>query len=441
MRVLVMLLTVTASAQTLPLSMRQAVEIALEPGGATRVNLAVEAVHQAESRKGQARAALLPLVESQFTQDSRTINLQALGVQSAFQKAFDFPLLKIEIPSEVGPFTVADARATGSQTIFDLSAIRRYQAANAGVSAARAADDAARDAVAAQVAKTYLAALRAEASLEAATANVDLAEALLDLAQNQLAVGTGTGIDVSRAQVQLQNERQLLLVAQNQRTRARLELLRSMGMELDTEIELTDELSYQEWEIPSLEEALPAALRLRGDWLAQQQRERSASLTQSAVKWERLPVLRAFGNYGTIGNGLDDAIPTRTYGIQLSLPVFDGGRRDYRRGEAASLYREERIRTSDLRDQIELEIRLALDGLESASDQVRVAEEGLAVAGDEVARAERRFRSGITNSIEVTDAQSRLARARENRIAALTAYLSAQLALGEAMGTVEEWIR
>jgi len=436
MRILaVIMVAACASAQTLPLSMRQAVEIALEPGGSAKVELAAEAIRQAESRKGQARAALLPQVEAQYTQDSRTVNLDAFGVK------FDIPGLPVEMPSKVGPFTVADARASGSQTIFDFSAIRRYQAAGAGVSAAKAADEAVRDAVAAQVAKIYLAALRAEAGLEAATANVELAEALLGLAENQLAAGTGTGLDVSRARVQLQNERQLLLVAQNQRTRTRLELRRSMDIELDAEIELTDELSYGETDMPTLEEALATALNSRGDWLAQQQRERGARLNRSAVKWERLPSVAAFGNYGAIGNGLDDAFPTRTYGIQVRVPVFDGGRRDYRRGETASLLREETIRTVDLRVQIELDIRLALDGLESAADQVAVAEEGLVLAGDELARAERRFRAGITNSIETTDAQSRLARARENRIAALTAYLSAQLDLGQAMGTVEELIQ
>jgi len=430
-----LMVAASASAQTLPLSMREAVEIALEPDGNTRVELAAEAIRQAQSRKGQSRAALLPQVESGFTYDSRTVNLKAFGVR------FEIPGLPIETPSMVGPFTVADARANGSQTIFDFSAIRRYQAAGAGVAAAKAESDATRDAVAAQVAKAYLAALQAQARVEAVTANVELAEALQELAENQLTAGTGTGLDVARARVQLQNERQLLLVAENQRTRARLVLMRSMDLDLAAEIELTDELSYKAGEIPTLEEALATALDERGDWLAQQRREESARLNQSAVKWERLPSVSAFGNYGAIGSSLNDAIPTRTYGIQLRVPVFDGGRREYRRGEAASLLRQESIRTEDLRAQIEVEIRLALDGIASAAEQVEVAEEGLDLAADELARAERRFRAGLTNSIETTDAQSRLERARENRIAALTAYLGAQLDLGQAMGTVEELIQ
>ena len=60
-------------------------------------------------------------------------------------------------------------------------------------------------------------------------------------------------------------------------------------------------------------------------------------------------------DYGTIGSSMDNALPTRTYGVQVRVPVFDGGRRDARRAESESQYRQERTRTRDLREQVELE--------------------------------------------------------------------------------------
>ena len=236
--------------------------------------------------------------------------------------------------------------------------------------------------------------------------------------------------------VQLSNERQLLLVADNGRTRAHLELLRAMDLKLETSLELTDELSYHPTEPFAAEQALETALASRADWTTQQRREEAARLNLSAGKWERLPSVAAFGDYGAIGNGIGDSFSTRTYGISVRVPVFDGGRADAERAETSSLLRQERIRTSDLRARIELEIRLALDSLHSAAEQVAVAEEGLKLAGNELAQAERRFRAGVTNSVEVTDAQNRLARARDNRIAALFNHESARLDLGQAMGTI-----
>src|ERR1700685_744470 len=99
---------------------------------------------------------------------------------------------------------------------------------------------------------------------------------------------------------------------------------------------------------------------------------------------ERLPSVSSFANYGTIGSGITSAFPTRTYGVTLRVPIFDGGRREGRRAEAESQLRQERVRSSDLKDQIDLDVRLALDELASAEDEVKVAAEGLTLAENEL---------------------------------------------------------
>ena len=120
----------------------------------------------------------------------------------------------------------------------------------------------------------------------------------------------------------------------------------------------------------------------------------------------------------------------------MRVPVFDGGRRDARRAEGASLYRQEQVRTRDLLEQIDLDVRTALDAMRSAADQVRVAEEGLGLADSELTQARRRYDAGVANSLEVTDAQTRLERARDNRIAALFNYQLARIDTALATGAV-----
>jgi outer membrane protein TolC len=423
------------SRPVLELSLKQAVEIALAPEGNTRVQLAQELIRQAQTRSAQARAALLPSIESSMAQQNQTRNLAAFGIQ------ISLPLPGFQFPERVGPFSTFDLRATASQSIFDLGSIRRFQASRAGLQAAQAESDSARDQVAGQVAKLYLAVLVTEAKLDAARANLELAEALVKLAINQKSAGTGTGIDVTRAKVQAANQRQRLVVATNERRQAHLQLLKAMGLKLDTEVQLTDSLAYAPVDSVTLEEAKGIALKSRADLKAQHSREENARLGYSATRLERVPSLVAFGDYGTIGTGIDHALPTRTYGVLLRVPLFDGGRRDARRNESFSQLRQERVKTNDLRAQIELEIRLALDALRSAEEQVKVAEEGLQLAQDEVAQAQRRYQAGVTSSLEVTDAQTRLERARENRIAALFGYNAARIDLGQAMGAVRRMIQ
>jgi len=166
-------------------------------------------------------------------------------------------------------------------------------------------------------------------------------------------------------------------------------------------------------------------------------------LNANSVKLERLPSLYAYADYGSTGTNGDivSLLPTRDYGFTLRVPIFDGGRRDARRAEAASQFRQERVRTNDLNEQVELEIRTALDSLHSAEEQLKVAEEGLTLSDSELTQARRRFEAGVASNLEVTDAQTRLERARDNRIAALFSYNVARIDLGRAMGNVRRMIQ
>lgn len=421
-----------AAGPVLRLSLGRAVEMALSPEGNQRVQLAQEAVRQAEARSGQARAALLPNVEASFGAQSKTLSLGVLGLQTL--PGFSFPVF-------VGPFSVWDARASFSQSILDFSSTQRLRASRVGVDVAKAEDDSTRDQVAAQVARLYITALRADATLETAKANRTLAEALLRLANDRLETGVGTGIEATRAQVQLANEQQRVLAAETERRRAHLQLLKALNLKLDAALELSDKLAVVPVAVFTPEQAVALARESRADLKARDRRREHARLDYSAVQRERLPSLVGFADYGAFGSGIDRALPTRTYGISVRLPVFDGGRREARQSENLSLLREEEIRRKDLQGQVELEVRQALDNLRSSEQQVKVAEEGLGLAENELAQARRRYEAGLANSLEVTDAQTRLARARDNHTAALFSYNLARIDLGEAMGTIRSMIQ
>ena len=147
---------------------------------------------------------------------------------------------------------------------------------------------------------------------------------------------------------------------------------------------------------------------------AQQQKQAAASLNYGAARAQRLPTVAAFGDYGALGRDLPSARATNTFGVSVRLPLFDGGRREAHRSDALSQLDQERIRTRDLERQIELEVRLAMESLYSAQSQVDTANEGLALANNELAQAKRRYEAGVANSLEATDAQTRLDRARDN---------------------------
>jgi outer membrane protein len=421
----------------LPLSLKKAVQIALTAEGSPKVALAEESIREAQARKTEARGALLPDFESSINDERETTNLHAFGFSNS-----TLPFLPpgVNFPTIVGPFSVFDARATASQTVFDFSTIKRFQQSKVNLEAVKSDFDATKNQVSDQVARAYLNTLRAEAALETAHANVDLSKALRDLAEQQKEAGTGTGLDVTRADVQLANDNQHLVVAENDRRRAGLQLLRAMGLKMDVEVVLTDKLDYKPTDIGTLEAALADAHKTRAELIAQRQREHAANLNYGSVRAERLPSVNASANYGSIGSVITNAAATYLYSVSVRVPLWDGGRRDARRAESLSEYRQEQTRTRDLEQQVELDVRLAFDSIHSAAVEVETAQGGVALSEQELAQARRRYQAGVAYSLEVTDAQTRLDRARDNLINALYDYNVARIDLATATGRIREYV-
>ena len=430
---LLLMLSLPGAAQEgkpMPLSLAKAVEIALAPDGAARVQLASELVDQADARRRQALSALLPNVAGAYTFRSFTNNVAALGIVFPTVPGFTFKTL-------LGPVETNDMRASATLSVFDLSAIRRYQASKAQVQAVKSDGDAARNQVKGAVAKAYLNAVRAEAALDTARANLALAQRLLKLARSQKDSGTGTGIEITRAEVSLASEKQRLIVATQDQNDAVLQLLRVMNLNLDVVPELTDKLRYVPADIPEPAKVIAAARELRPELKAQSERERSARLNYDSAKSERLPSALAFGDYGVLGQTSGPTLPTRSVGVSVRIPLWDGGRTDARRAESASQLRQEGIRTRDTARQVELEIRLSLEALKSAESQVAVAREALSQSGRELEQAERRVAAGVASGLEVTEAQTRVARARENDVASVFKQQAARIDLGVAVGNID----
>ncbi|MEO8099039.1 MAG: TolC family protein [Acidobacteriota bacterium] len=436
MRLVIVILALSSTAfgqqESLRLSLARAVDIALTPEGSARIALAEQSIERASTQVAQAKSALLPTIDGGVQDRSQTTNLRTFG--------FNFDIPGFVFPSVVGPFTVVDARAQARWNVLDFTALKRYRAAKGGVDSSKADLEVTRTQVSDQVARAYLATLRADAALEAAQANLELSEALRSLAQSQKDAGTGTGIEITRAQVQLANDNGRLLIVRNDRARAALQLLRAMGLDLALPVLLTDKLAYTPVDTKSIEASLTEARLVRVEMKAQKQKEAVARLNYSAIAAERLPSVATFGDYGSIGQPKIGLAATHTVGVSVSIPILDGGRRKARRQESTSQILTEEIRTRDLEQQIELEVRLAIESLQSAQALVSTAREGLDLAQNEVEQARRRYQAGVSVPLEVTDAQARLDRARDNQIVALYSYNLARLDLAVATGHIQDFV-
>ena len=414
--------------QPAELSFEQAIQLAIKNNLATL--LSHERRSEARGLKQQALSPLLPNVAATAYQSSSTLNLVAIGFQPGAIPGFDSPFL--------GPFKNFDARVALSQTIFDLSAIRSYQAAQAGVRIAEIQEALAREQVANGVGLIYLEAVRSERAVLAAEADVELARALLTLAQDQRNAGVATGVDVIRAQTRLAQQQVELAQAQTDSEQSRLNLQRVVGLPLGGPLTLTDQLRFNQDDVLALDLAVAQAGRDRREiQVAEAQLNFSKRETQAA-RAEHLPSLEFVGDYGSSGitpRVVD--LPTRRVAIQLNVPIFNGGLTRGRVTAAESRQQQDELFLSNIRGQVEEDVRLAMVTLRTAAVQVQAANETVTLAQRELEMSRDRFKSGVADNLEVVTAQTTLANARNIQVTALAQHNAARLNLAAALGRAE----
>src|SRR5205814_9462584 len=109
--------------------------------------------------------------------------------------------------------------------------------------------------------------------------------------------------------------------------------------------------------------------------------------------------------------------------------------------QADATLRQNRGQLKNLRGQIEYEVRTALLDLAASDEQVRVASSSVELEERTLTQAHDRFTAGVTDNLEVVQAQETVAGAHESYISSLYAHNLAKIELVRAMGYAEQGVR
>jgi len=419
---------------TTPLSLGDAARLAARQSG--QAEAAALRARQGEARVRERRADLLPTVGTNFSQLSRTLNTASFGIE--FPSPPGQPPVFDPNGQVLGPVGLIDVRGHVSSNVLDYAAIQRVRGAQTQVTALDADASSQAEQAAAIAAAAYLRAVQGDARVKARLADSVLASELLSIARDLLSSGVGVALDVTRAQSQLSLVRSQLIASRNDRDRARLDLLRALNLPADASVSLTDSLaSLPTAEMPESEKsAIDVAMRTRADIRALDAQVQSSQQQANAIRAERLPTLGVFGDNGAIGKEYGHLLNTYQLGFQVSLPIFDGFRREARIQEQSLQTQELKVRRRDLEQSVATEVRLALLDLESAQQQVAAAQERMGLAEQELEQARDRFRAGVSSNSDVITAQLSLNTARTQLIDAVTAYQGGRVGLARAQGSV-----
>jgi len=418
-----------AMAGILPLSFKDAIDRGL------RNNLGIllqsDSTLTARGEKWKELSELLPHVNAAVSETAEQIDLAALGFR------FNFP----GIPKVVGPIGVFQAGAYLTQSLFDYHAIERNRGASYNERAVQYSLKNARELVVLAVGNSYLLALSGAARVGTAQADVETAQALYDKAADQQKAGVNPAIDTLRAHVELQTRQQQLIVARNDYAKQKLTLGRVIGLPPGQEFSLTTEAPYEPLATAALEEDLQRAYASRPDYLAAAQQVRSAEEFRRAATAEHYPSLDMAGNYGAAGIRPGDSHGVFEVAATLNIPIFAGGRTHSDVLEAEATLRQSRQQLENLRGQIDYEVRSARLDLTAAADQVEVARSSVDLASQTLEQARDRFAAGVTDNLEVVQAQESLAAANESYISSLYSHNLAKISLAKAIGFAEEGVR
>lgn len=418
-----------ATATVLPLSFKDAIERGLR----NNLGLLLQSDNTLTARgeKWKELSALLPNVSGTVNETVEQIDLAALGLR----------LHAPGIPKVVGPIGVFQTGVNLTQSLFDYSAIERQRGAVNNEKAAQYSLKNARELVTLAVANTYLEALAGAARVGTAQADVQTAQALYDKAADQQNAGVSPAIDTLRARVELQSRQQQLIVARNDYAIEKLTLARVIGLPPGQEFTLTTEAPYEPLATAGVEEDLRRAYLSRPDYLAAAEQLRAAEEFRRAATAENYPSLNMAGDYGAAGIRPGSSHGVFQVGATLSIPVFAGGKIHGDVLEAEAALRQGRQQLENLRGQIDYEVRTALLDLNAAADQVEVARSSVDLANQTLEQARDRFTAGVTDNLEVVQAQESVAAANESYISSLYAHNLAKVRLAQAIGFAEEGVK
>ena len=174
----------------------------------------------------------------------------------------------------------------------------------------------------------------------------------------------------------------------------------------------------------------------RPDYVASLKATELNDIQTDAFRKDWWPVLSFFGSYDPTFQGNDELfwIPSAIVGVQLNMPIYDGGY--YKAKEERSVIQSLKVveQRKMLTMSYDLQIETARKEYYSTKQKMEDREQSLNLAERIFETSETKFRQGVGSSFEVTQAQAGLYRSQADLVNARFDYLKSLVAFKQALG-------
>jgi len=437
--ILILALTPLAHAQeraaSQPLTLEQAVRMALQQNPAFQTN--VDEAEATRARLKQAQAAWFPRFDfhQDFTRGNNPVYVFGSKLTQRQFSTADFALNNLNTPTPLDNF---QTRIDGQWMLFDSGQTSSHQrSAKRLVTAADFETEQARQDLIMEVVRAYYGVLVLKENAKAADQAVETAESSAQRMETMYKAGLLVDSDLLSAKVFVSQMKDRQIRARNDLALAEMQLAREMGMPLDTPAEPAATLAEPGMPAKTIDEWVHLAIEQRPALRAAELQENAMSEERKAAKAKFGPKIGLFGSAERDAMTLGGPSGTNwTAGARLDFNIFAGGAQKARVAEATANADKAKHNVEWFRSGVQMEVRKAyLDG-NAAAQRAASARDAAEQAKESLRIVQNRYEAGLTTVTELLRSQTAQLDATTGYLAALQDWQVAQAQLERAAGVL-----
>ncbi len=404
------------------LTLDKAVELALSNHPSLRVASGTQAIN--EALVGQAQSGFYPQVSAQSGYSRTTANATRNFTGSPLPRS-----------TRGDTFGFYQNNVTLNQLLYDFGTTKsQVDTARFNLQAANSDAETTVQTVVINVQQAYFSLQQAQRLVTVNEEAITQFQKHLDLAKGRFKAGVAAKIDVITAEVDLSNARLNLITAKNNALVARVTLNNAMGIQTASLYRVQDPSQVEAYQV-ALDEAVARAMQLRPEMISQQAQERAAETAIKAAQGNFFPTVTSSASYSYSATDFPLVYNWNVAGT-VNIPIFSGFLTQQQVAQARANLLKTKANGDVLRQNILLEVNQALLNLEAAKERLRVTGVTVEQAKERLAQVEGRYKAGLSNAVEVTDAEVVLVNALVNDVVAVSSYQAAKAQLDRAMGII-----
>jgi TolC family type I secretion outer membrane protein len=372
-------------------------------------------------------------------------NVQAQTAQVGISEASALPSVALNAgtnrnwPANASTINQQNAGLSASYLLFDFGArSASLESAIQLLAAANASQDSTLQTVFLNAVQAFYQTQAAFAALEAAQISEHSAQESFAAAQARYVAGSATPADKLSAQTAYSQATLNRITAEGNLKKSQGVLANVVGLDANKNVVLasasttTIHVNFA----ANVDALIEQARLLRPDLQAVAAQAKAAQANTDSARADGKPTvsLSAANNHNNNG-GIHSH--NSSLGINISVPIFSGYAPTYRVRAAEAQVDAKNAQLERLRLQVALDVWTAYQNLTTATQALQTTADLLDSATQSERVALGRYKAGMSSMLDVLNAQSALANARQQRVQAAFNWNISRAALGQAMGNLD----